>query len=155
MMGTAYPMKVSDALLTTALEVPRRAIDLVTSWSYASTAAKPSFPGPGMWLHGSARALMRRMQDGAPGLNLFHHEFSVCDRYRGGDAAAQRVTCPVHFVLGRADQMTLPKAARDLAQALKAKVHVVEAGHNLMSEAPDAVLAALRQALSAETAATA
>lgn len=150
MMGTAYPMKVSDALLATALEAPRRAIDLVTSWSYSTTAAKPSFPGPGMWLHGSSRALMRRMQDGYPAANLFHHEFSVCDRYRGGEAAAQRVTCPVHFVLGRLDQMTLPKGARDLAQALKAQVHVVNAGHNLMSEAPDATLAALRLALAAE-----
>lgn len=152
MMGTAYPMKVSDALLATALEAPRRAIDLVTSWSYSTTAPKPSFPGPGMWLHGSSRTLMRRMQDGAPDLNLFHHEFSVCDRYRGGEAAAQRVTCPVHFVLGRLDQMTLPKGARNLAQALKARVHVVEAGHNLMSEAPDATLAALRTALAGEPA---
>ncbi|MCU0773086.1 MAG: alpha/beta hydrolase [Ideonella sp.] len=147
MMGTAYPMKVSESLLTTALADPLRAIDLVTSWSYSTIAAKPSFPGPGMWLHGSNRALMRRMQAGCTTLNLFHHEFSICDRYRGGEAAAARVACPVHVVLGRADQMTLPRSARDLATALKAKVHVVEAGHNLMTEAPDATLAALRDSL--------
>ena len=39
---------------------PLKAIDLVTAWSYSSFAAKPSFPGPGMSLHGSNRALMRR-----------------------------------------------------------------------------------------------
>ena len=147
MMGTAYPMQVSAALLDTAAAEPDRAIDMVTAWSFSSTAAKPSFPGPGMWLHGSNRALMRRMQAGWRETNLFHHEFSICDRYRGGDAAAPRVACPVHFVLGKSDQMTVPKAARGIAATLKARVHLVDAGHNLMSEAPDATLAALREAL--------
>lgn len=147
MMGTAYPMRVSEALLATALADPPRAIDMVTAWSHSTQAAKPSFPGPGMWLHGSNRALMHRMQDGCRDANLFHHEFSICDRYRGGEAAAARVACPVHFVLGQADQMTMPKAARDMAAALKARVHMVPAGHNLMTEAPDATLAALRSAL--------
>jgi pimeloyl-ACP methyl ester carboxylesterase len=100
-----------------------------------------------MTLHGSNRALMRRMQAGCRDANLFHHEFSTCDRYRGGEAAAARVACPVHFVLGRADQMTLPRGAREIAAALRAKLHMVDAGHNLMTEAPDATLAALREAL--------
>lgn len=147
MMGTAYPMRVSESLLATALSDPLRAIDMVNAWSHATIAAKPSFPGPGMWLHGSNRALMRRMQAGNPASNLFHHEFSTCDRYRGGEAAAARVACPVHLVLGRSDQMTPPQGARDLAVALKAQVHRVAAGHNLMTEQPDPVLAALRQAL--------
>ncbi|MFP5398934.1 MAG: alpha/beta fold hydrolase [Gammaproteobacteria bacterium] len=147
LMGTAYPMQVSETLLATAQADPRRAIDMVTAWSHASTAAKPSFPGPGMWLHGSNRALMRRMQDGWRELNLFHHEFSTCDRYRGGEAAAAKVACPVSCILGRVDQMTAPQRARDLAQALNAQVHVVQAGHNMMAEAPDAVLRALRDAL--------
>lgn len=147
LMGTAYPMNVSDSLLATALAEPLRAIDMVNAWSYSSYGAKPSFPAPGMSLHGSNRALMRRMQAGCLELNLFHHEFSTCNRYRGGEAAAARVACPVHFVLGSADQMTAPKGARALAAALKARVHVVDAGHNLMTEAPDATLAALREAL--------
>lgn len=147
MMGTAYPMQVSEALLATALADPLRAIDMVNGWSHASHAAKPSYPGPGMSLHGGNRALMRRNQARSTTVNLFHHEFSICDRYRGGEAAAARVTCPVHFVLGQADQMTLPKAARTIAVTLKARVHTVPAGHNLMTEAPDATLAALRIAL--------
>jgi pimeloyl-ACP methyl ester carboxylesterase len=147
MMGTAYPMTVSAALLELAREHPARAIEQVTGWSHAGMAAKPSFPGPGMWLHGSTRALMQRMQAGCTDTNLFHHEFSVCDRYREGETAAARVRCPVHFVLGRADQMTPPKAAQALAATLGARVHGVEAGHNLMSEAPEATLAALRAAL--------
>ena len=60
MLGTAYPMKVSEALLQTAQREPLKAIDMVNAYSHASTAAKPSYPGPGTWLHGANRALMRR-----------------------------------------------------------------------------------------------
>ncbi len=147
MVGTAFPMKVSGALLETAREAPLEAIDRVNVFSHSGIAAKPSYPGPGAWLSGGNRALMRRVQRGQPALNLFHHDFGVCDRYQGGLVAAARVTCPTHLVLGTLDQMTPPKQARDLAEALGATVTQVGAGHALMAEAPDAVLAALRKAV--------
>ena len=75
MVGTAYPMKVSDALLNTARDSPLKAIDMVNAFSISSLACKPSYPGPGIWLHGANRALMRRMQAGQTGLNLFLHDF--------------------------------------------------------------------------------
>ena len=151
MVGSAYPMKVSEALLTTARDAPLQAIDMVNRFSISSWAAKPSFPGPGMWLHGSNRALMRRVLAGEHGraapVNLFHHDFSVCDRYADGMAAAAKVRCPVTLILGQQDQMTAPRAARELTAALKARVATLPSGHSLMAEAPDAVLAELRLAL--------
>jgi pimeloyl-ACP methyl ester carboxylesterase len=90
---------------------------------------------------------MRRMQAGQPQMNLFEHDFGVCDRYANGLQAAAAVTCPVHFVLGSADQMTSPKVTREIAGALKARVHMLASGHCLMQEAPDGVLGALRAAL--------
>jgi pimeloyl-ACP methyl ester carboxylesterase len=151
MVGTAYPMKVSEALLATAASAPLKAIDMVNAFSISTLAAKPSFPGPGMWLHGSNRALMRRILNGpnATGctVNLFHHDFSVCDRYDGGLEAAARVTARVTMVLGQQDQMTPPRATRDIAAALKAKVVMVPAGHSIPAEAPDPMLAALQAAL--------
>ncbi len=150
MVATAYPMKVSDALLTTAREQPLRAIDMVNVFSHSSIASKPSFPGPGMWLHGSNRALMRRMLAGAPGLggsNLFEHDFRICDAYANGLQAAEKVRCPVTFVLGERDQMTTPKHTRDIAKALRAHIVTLPAGHTLMTEVPDGVLNALREAL--------
>jgi pimeloyl-ACP methyl ester carboxylesterase len=147
MIGSAYPMKVSDALLATARDDPLKAIDMVNAFSIASLASKPSYPGPGMWLHGSNRALMRRIQAGQQGLNLFHHDFSVCNDYAGGMLAAANVRCPASFILGASDQMTLPKSAAALATALKARVCTLPSGHSLMAEAPDPVLAALRAAL--------
>jgi pimeloyl-ACP methyl ester carboxylesterase len=147
MVGTAYPMKVSDALLSTARDAPLRAIDMVNAFSHSTGAAKPSHPGPGSWLHGSNRALMLRLQAGQTGVKLFYHDFGVCDRYAGGLDAAAKLRCPASLILGARDQMTSPKQAQALAQALKARVQTLDAGHALMTEAPDAVLAALRSAL--------
>jgi pimeloyl-ACP methyl ester carboxylesterase len=67
MVGTAYPMKVSDALLDTARDDPARAIAMVNAFSHSGIASKPSYPGPGAWLRGGASALMHRIQDGADG----------------------------------------------------------------------------------------
>jgi pimeloyl-ACP methyl ester carboxylesterase len=147
MVCTAFPMKVSDALLTTARDAPLAAIDMVNAFSFSTLAAKPSYPGPGSWLHGANRALMRRIQAARPEPNLFLHDFGVCDRYDGGMRAAAQVRCPTSLILGERDQMTAPRAAREIAAALKAQVVTLPGGHSLMQEAPDAVLNALRAAL--------
>ena len=151
MVGTTYPMTVSQALLDTARNAPLQAIDMVNAFSIGSLAAKPSYPGPGMWLHGSNRALMRRTLAGhhAAGceVNLFHHDFSVCDRYANGLQAAAQLACPVTMVLGALDQMTPPRSTRDIAAALKAHVVTLASGHSLPAEAPEGLLAALRAAL--------
>ncbi|WP_280150601.1 alpha/beta hydrolase [Piscinibacter sp. XHJ-5] len=150
MIGTAYPMKVSDALLATAREAPLKAIDMVNALSFSSTAAKPSYPGPGAWLQGANRTLMRRIQAANPEINLFLHDFGVCDRYAHGFEAASQVRCPVQLIVGERDQMTSPQAARELAAALSARVATLPCGHSLMLESPDAVLNALRDALKQE-----
>lgn len=147
MIGTAYPMKVSDALFNTARESPMKAIDMVNAFSFSGMASKPSYPGPGMWLHGSNRMLMRRIQNSDPTCNLFLHDFGVCDRYANGLQAAANVRCPVTFVLGERDQMTPPKATRDIAAALKARTVMLPGGHALMHEVPDGLHDALQAAL--------
>ena len=147
MVATAYPMKVSEALFAAAREAPLAAIDKVNGFSFSSAAAKPSYPGPGMWLHGANRMLMRRMQAADPARNLFLHDFGVCDRYADGLQAAAKVTCPVTLILGEHDQMTSPEATGSIAAALKARIVTLPGGHALMQERPDGVLNALRAAL--------
>ena len=147
LVGTAYPMAVSQALLDSARDNPFAAIDSVNAFSHSTMAAKPSHPGPGAWLHGANRALSRRMQAGQGEVNLFLNDFQVCDRYRGGIEAAARVRCPATVIVGERDQMTLAKNANAIASALNAPTIVLPAGHALMTEAPDAMLAALRTAL--------
>ena len=144
LVGTAFPMKVSPALLERSLNQPMQAIDMVNTFSHSMLAPPPSGLGPGSWLYGGARALMKRVLASNSTVNLFHRGFKACDDYRGGDAAMEKIQCPVLFILGRNDSMNLPKMAQPLiAKAPKAKVVLLESGHSLMAEAPDGVLFAL------------
>ena len=148
MVGTAYPMAVSPALLDSALNAPMKAIDMVNVFSHSMMAPPPSSLGPGTWLYGGSRALMRRVLASNREVNVFHVGFKACNDYANGEAAIAAVQCPVLFLLGAADQMTPPKAAKTLsANAPSSKTVVVQAGHALMSEAPDDVLFALRDFL--------
>ena len=147
MLGTCVPMPVPQALLDLSLADVNAAIDRVVTFSFSTLAAKPSYPGPGVWLRGSARALMRQVMAHGGDARLFHTDFSACNGYTHGLDATRRVACPAHLVLADADQMTLPRHAREVAGLLKARVHTVPGGHFLMQEQPDAVLHALRSAL--------
>ncbi|SEL63593.1 Pimeloyl-ACP methyl ester carboxylesterase [Roseateles sp. YR242] len=148
MVGTAWPMKVSEQLLNTSRDQPQAAMAMVNAFSHTTLAAKPAVPGPGTWLHGANLALMERMQaSGAPHGNLFLHDFQVCDRYEAASAAAQRLKAAAHLILGTRDAMTPPKSARQLQELLNAQVQTVTAGHALMAEAPEALLTALKAAL--------
>lgn len=147
MLGTCVPMPVPQPLLDLAKTDVHAAIDRVVTFSFSTLAAKPSYPGPGVWLRGACRQLMRQVQSHGGDPMLFHTDFSACNDYRHGLEAAAKVRCPAHLLLAEADQMTLPKNARAVAEALKATVHTVPGGHYLMQESPDAVLNAVRKAL--------
>jgi pimeloyl-ACP methyl ester carboxylesterase len=144
LLGTASPMKVTPQLLEASLKEPMQAIDMVNRFSHALMAPPPSSLGPGTWVMGGSRALMRRVLASNTNVNVFHTGFKACDDYRGGEAAIEKLTCPVLFIAGQADQMTPPKAAEPLvARAKHGRLVVVPAGHDMMAEAPEEVLAAL------------
>lgn len=143
LLGTTYPMKVADALLETARTDEQSAIDMVNIWSHSSIAHKPSCPGPGFSVMGGARRLMQRMSARNP-QQLFHTDFAACNNYANGEAAANAVRCPTLFVFGKQDMMTPPRSTTLLTGAVKhGKIVNVDAGHQMMAEAPDAVLDAL------------
>jgi len=144
MVGTAYPMRVSAALLDNSLNHPAKAIDMVNMYSHATLAPPPSALGPGTWVQGGSKALMRRVLASNPRENIFNTGFKACDQYDQGETAMAKVACPTLFLLGRKDQMTPPKAAQGLIQkARDGRVVLVQAGHQLMLEAPEESLAAL------------
>ena len=149
LVGTAYPMKVSPALIEAALNTPEKALRMVNVFS-RNTLAPPS--SAGFWVYGAGLALGRRVLRSNPQVNVFHRGFVACDSYANGEQAMARTTCPVLFALGAADQMTPPKAAQGLiatARSTGQRVQVVSlpSGHNQMSEAPDETLMALRDFL--------
>ena len=150
MVGTAYPMVVSPALLESSVSDPQRAIAMVNTFSHSLLAPPPSSLGPGTWLYGSSRALMRRVLASNREANVFHIGFKACNDYANGETAIAKVQCPILFLLGGADQMTPPRAAKGLiAKARGAKVVTVPAGHALMTEAPEQTLFALKDFLGA------
>ena len=148
LVGTAFPMPVSPALLDASVKAPEKAIAMVNTFSHSTLCPPPSSLGPGTWLYGGSRALMRRMLASNAETNVFYTGFKACDSYANGTQAMAAVHCPTLFLVGRHDQMTPPKAAKALAQhARLVKVVEVNAGHALMTEAPDEVLFALRDFL--------
>ena len=154
LVGTAWPMKVSPALLDAALNEPEKALRMVNVFSRSTLSAPPSALGPGTWVFGAQMALGRRVLGSNSEVNLFHRGFVACDRYAGGEAAIGRVACPVLFALGTQDQMTPPKAAQTLVSAARTagkgvSIAMLPVGHNAMTEAPEETLMALRDFLSA------
>jgi pimeloyl-ACP methyl ester carboxylesterase len=143
LLGATYPMRVSDNLLAAARTEQDAAIDMVAAWSHAAWLPGPSTAGPGTSVINTARRLMQRMAArGADG--LFHTDFSACNAYANGEAAAASIACPTLFVQGKKDMMTPPRSAQLLTGWVKhASVVGVDAGHAMMSEAPDPVLDAL------------
>ena len=150
LVATAFPMVVPAELLRLAEEAPLHAIDRVNATAHSTLAARRPAPGPGTWLHGAGRALMRRQQAAyaeAGHGNLFRHDFGLCDAYHGAPAAAVQVRCAAHLILGAQDRMTLPASAAVLGEALRASVTTLPCGHALMQEMPNALLNALLTAL--------
>ena len=149
MVASAWPMKVSETLLDAANHDPATAIGMVNQWSHASFVQKPSCPGPGFYVLGGSQRLMERMaqQDERnparthDANTVFYTDFAACNAYQGGEAAAKAIRCPTLFLLGKRDVMTPPKAANALISAIpQAKVSLIDSGHALMAEQPDAVL---------------
>ena len=154
MVGTAFPMRVSPALLDASLNQPEKAIAMVNVFSHSTLSPPPSALGPGTWLYGGSAALMRRVLASNTAVNVFHTGFSACDSYADGEADMAAVRCPVAFILGERDQMTPPKAAQSLVKGARAtgqpvSVATLPAGHSLMTEDPEGTLAAMRAFLGA------
>ncbi len=150
LVGTAFPMRVSPALIEASLNEPMKALHMVNTFSRATLAAPPSVLGPGTWVFGASMALGRRVLASNTDVNIFHRGFVACDSYANGLEAMAAVTCPVLFLLGENDQMTPPRAAKSLIDQAKAcgktfNVATVPMGHHQMSESPEETLVALKK----------
>lgn len=152
LVGTAFPMKVSQALLDASLNEPEKALQMINVYSRSTLAAPPSALGPGTWVYGASLALGRRVLASNRAVNVFHRGFQACDRYANGEHAVQQLHCPVLFLLGAQDQMTHPKAAQGLIATARAagkqvQVAYLPVGHHQMTETPDETLFAIRDFL--------
>lgn len=152
LVGTAFPMTVSSALLDKSLNDPLAALKMINVFSRSTLAAPPSALGPGTWVYGSSLALGRRVLASNKKVNVFHRGFKACDDYANGETAVSKVACPILFLLGEQDQMTQAKSAQLLITKAQSsgKTSIVvrlAVGHHQMTEAPEATLTAIKKFL--------
>ncbi len=137
LIGTAYPMKVSEAFLEAARRNEQSAFDMETIWGHAAQVPLGGNPNPGMWMYGDTLARLSRL---APG--VLYNDLKACNDYASDFAS---VKCPVLLILGKRDVMTPPRSASLLLEKIpSSKSEIIDfSGHSLMAEAPDATLDAL------------
>jgi pimeloyl-ACP methyl ester carboxylesterase len=141
LLGTAATMTVGPDLLRAAEANDVAAIDMVSIWGLGFAAELGGSLAPGLWMHQGAQ---RTLQKCAPG--VLHNDLAACNAYQNALTAAASVKVPATVILGERDMMTPAKAGKALAAALpNARTIVLPgAGHMMMVEQPDQLLAALR-----------
>ena len=141
LIGTAATMTVGPDLLKAAEANDRSAIDMVSIWGLGFQAELGGSLAPGLWMHSGAQRLLEQCRPG-----VLFNDLSACNAYQGALAAAAQITVPTTLVLGERDMMTPLKAGKALEAALPNSRTVVlsAAGHMIMMERPDELLAALQ-----------
>jgi pimeloyl-ACP methyl ester carboxylesterase len=141
LIGTAAAMTVGPDLLRAAEASDHSAVDMVSIWGLGFQAELGGSLAPGMWMHSGAQRVLERCRPG-----VLFNDLSACNSYQGALAAAAQITVPTTIILGERDMMTPARAGKALAAALSNSRTVVlsGAGHMMMAERPDELLAALR-----------
>ena len=141
LIGTAATMTVGPDLLKAAESGDHAAVDMVSIWGLGAHAELGGSLAPGLWMHSGAERVLERCRPG-----VLFNDLSACNAYQNALAAAAGISVPTTLVLGERDMMTPAKAGWALAAALPNSRTVVlrGAGHMMMVERPDELLAALR-----------
>jgi pimeloyl-ACP methyl ester carboxylesterase len=141
LIGTAATMTVGPDLLRAAEANDQAAIDMVSIWGLGFQAELGGSLAPGLWMHSGAQRVLEQCRPG-----VLYNDLAACNAYQGALAAAATVTVPATVILGERDMMTPAKAGKALAAAIPhAKTIVLPgAGHMMMVERPDELLAALQ-----------
>jgi pimeloyl-ACP methyl ester carboxylesterase len=141
LIGTAATMTVGPDLLKAAEANDRDAIDMVSIWGLGFQAELGGSLAPGLWMHSGAQRVLEKCRPG-----VLFNDLSACNAYQNALTAAAAITVPATFILGERDMMTPAKAGKALAAALPNSRTVVlrGAGHMMMIERPDELLAALQ-----------
>ena len=141
LIAAAAAMTVGPDLLKAAEANDAAAVDMVSIWGLGFAAELGGSLAPGLWMHQGAQRVLQKC---APG--VLHSDLAACNADQGALAAAAQIKVPVTLILGERDMMTPAKAGKTLAAAIpNARTIVLRgAGHMMMMEQPDELLAALR-----------
>jgi len=142
LIGTAATMTVGADLLNAAEANDPAAIDMVSIWGLGFRAELGGSRAPGLWMHQGAQRVLQKSRPG-----VLYNDLNACNTYHNALVAAAEIKVPFTFILGERDMMTPAKAGKTLAAAVPHARTVVlpGAGHMMMVEQPDELLAALQQ----------
>jgi pimeloyl-ACP methyl ester carboxylesterase len=140
LIGTAATM-IGPDLLKAAEANDRSAVDMVSIWGLGFQAELGGSLAPGLWMHFGAQRVLEQCRPG-----VLFNDLAACNAYQGALAAAAQIAVPTTIILGERDMMTPARAGKTLAAALPNSRTVVlsGAGHMMMVERPDELLAALQ-----------
>ena len=141
LIGTAAAMTVGPELLKAAEANDPAAIDMVSIWGLGFAAELGGSLAPGLWMHSGAQRVLHQCRPG-----VLFSDLSACNAYQNALTAAAQVAVPTTVILGERDMMTPAKAGKALAAAVpNARTVILSgAGHMMMAERPDELLAALK-----------
>jgi pimeloyl-ACP methyl ester carboxylesterase len=141
LIGTAATMTVGPDLLKAAEANDHAAVEMVSIWGLGFQAELGGSLAPGLWMHTGAQRVLEQCRPG-----VLFNDLSACNAYQGALAAAAAIAVPATLVLGERDMMTPARAGKALAAAIPNSRTVVlpGAGHMMMVERPDELLAALQ-----------
>jgi pimeloyl-ACP methyl ester carboxylesterase len=141
LIGTAAAMKVGLDLLKAAEANDDAAIAMVSLWGLGVDATIGGSLAPGLWMLGGAQRVLEACRPG-----VLFADLSACNAYTGALAAAGKINVPATLILGERDLMTPARAGKELAAAVpRSRTFVLPgAGHIMMAERPDELLAALQ-----------
>jgi pimeloyl-ACP methyl ester carboxylesterase len=141
LIGTAATMTVGPDLLKAAEANDHAAIDMVSIWGLGYQAELGGSLAPGLWMHSGAQRVLEQCRPG-----VLFNDLSACNAYQNALIAAAQISIPVTLILGERDMMTPARAGKALAAALPNSRTVLlrGAGHMMMTERPDELLAALQ-----------
>ena len=137
LLGTAYPMGVSDELLDNAKRNDANAIQMLNVWGHSRRAQIGHSDVPGMWMMGRHARLL-----GQAAPNVIYAGLKACNDFSDGIELAATTRGPILFLLGSRDSMTPARSAKALVEAIPQARTVMfpDTGHDLLAERPDPVL---------------
>lgn len=142
LLGTGSPMKVGEGLLNAARDNHQAAIDMVSIFGHSLSSRLGGNPVAGINIMQSAMTLMAAS---APG--VMYAGLNACNEYQVGQKAASQVTAKTTLILGRHDMMTPTSTAVAIGEEMSATTIMLECGHMMMAEVPEATLQAMLTAL--------
>ncbi|HZZ91606.1 MAG TPA: alpha/beta hydrolase [Usitatibacter sp.] len=143
LVGASLPMPVGEAFLAAAHDDAPAGLDMEAIWGHSRHAMLATSAVPGMNLVGASRQLNGRSRAG-----VLHTDLAACQAWEVPEEKLAALDLPILVVGGQRDQMTPFKATQAAAAMLPgARFAALDAGHAMMTEAPRALLRALREFL--------